>query len=275
MLTGLVALENTDWSRLHHAYGNATDTPGFLLDLLNDEPQARQKALEHLWSAIIHQGTPWTATGPAALVVAGFLSDERLDRGQSIRANLLSFLCSVAEAPEQMRVTEDELKRMAAYDIEPLIDAGDNEALYGSEDAANAFFARAVLGCIRAAPVLMRVMFESMENPSSHVRACAAMGAVALVKIRSLRGFARKVELKLLHLAQAAQDTDERSSLVLALGDLGYSPAAFLQDPSPPVRMCAALAPSLASDPDAITVLLNVLEHNAGDIDNWFVERPP
>jgi hypothetical protein len=77
-LTGLRALDNADWSRLHHAYGRATDTPGHLRALLEEDPEARKKALSHLWSAIILQGTPWTATGPAALVVAGLLSDERI-----------------------------------------------------------------------------------------------------------------------------------------------------------------------------------------------------
>jgi hypothetical protein len=95
MLTGIAALEHTYWSRLHHAYGRATDTPGHLRALLQDDLESREQAMSHLWSAIIHQGTPWTATGPAALVVAGLLSDERIDHVEPIRAGLLSFLVSV------------------------------------------------------------------------------------------------------------------------------------------------------------------------------------
>src|SRR5262249_3955927 len=49
----------------------------------------------------------------------------------------------------------------------------------------------------------------------------------------------------------------------------------FLSDPSPAVRMCAALAANLADDPAAIHELLKVLEHHAGEIDTWFVEKPP
>src|SRR5688572_20203384 len=170
MLTGLPALENTDWSRLHHAYGRATDTPGHLSALLNEDLESRKKAMDHLWSAIIHQGTPWTATGPAALVVAGLLSDDRLDRGEPIRAKLLSFLACVAEAPGQTGLSSEELERMAAFDIESLLDSDDDEALYGDEDAANSFYARAILGCIRAAPVIMTVMLEGLENSSPRVR---------------------------------------------------------------------------------------------------------
>src|SRR5688572_33357142 len=126
MLTGLPALENTDWSRLHHAYGRATDTPGHLSALLNEDLESRKKALDHLWSAVIHQGTPWTATGPAALVVAGLLSDPRLDRGHPIRARLLAFLVEVAEAPGSAGVEMDKLQEMAAFDIEPYLNSTDD-----------------------------------------------------------------------------------------------------------------------------------------------------
>jgi hypothetical protein len=275
MLTGLPALERTDWSRLHHAYGRATDTPGHLHALLQEDFESRQKAMSHLWSAIIHQGTPWTATGPAALVVAGFLSDERIDRGEPIRANLLSFLVSVAEAPEHAGLSIEELERLAAFDIDPFLDTEDDEALYGNEDAANSFYARAILGCVRVAPVLMKVMLEGLENATPYVRAWAAMGTVTLAKTDALRNYAKDIESQLLALAGAAQNTDERSAYVLALGDLGCSPVVFLDDPSPAVRMCAALAPSLATNPAAINELLNTLEHHAGHIDDWFVEKPP
>jgi hypothetical protein len=275
MLAGLPALECTDWSRLHHAYGRATDTPAHLRALLQEDLEARKKAMAHLWSAIIHQGTPWTATEPAALVVAGLLSDERIDRGEPIRANLLSFLARVAEAPEQAGYSVQELERLAAFDIDPFLDAEDDEDLYGNEDAANAFYARALLGCIRVAPVLMQVMREGLGNACPRVRACAAMGAVTLAKSEALRHEAKAIESRLLLLAQVAQDTDERSAHVLAMGDLGGSPIVFLDDPSPAVRMCAALAPSLATNPAAIDELLKTLERHAGQIDDWFVEKPP
>lgn len=275
MLTGLQALENNDWSRLHHAYGCAADTPGHLLALLQPDLESRNQAMSHLWSAIIHQGTPWTATGPAALVVAGFLSDERIDCGAPVRANLISFLASVAEAPEHAGLDIEELERMADFDIAPFLDSEDDEALYENEEASNSFYARSILGCIAVAPVLMKVMLEGLANDSPWVRAYASMGAVTLAKTDALRGYSRGIESRLLELAHAAEDTDERSAHVLALGDLGCSPILFLEDKSPAVRMCAALAPSLATSTVAINELLNILEHHAGQIDKWFVEKPP
>jgi len=273
MFTGLTALENTDWSRLHHAYGRATDTPDYLRALLREDADSRNQAMEHLWSAVIHQGTPWTCTGPAALVVAGLLSDPRIDRGHPVRVNLISFLVEVAMAATMEDVDLRTLEQEAAYDLEPLIDANDEEALYGDGEASSAFMARSVLGCIRAAPVLLKVMLEGLENPDPQMRANAAMGAVALCKTECLRERMPEVQEKLMTLAQAAQDTDERSAHVLALGDSGVSPSLFLEDLSPPVRLCAALAPGLESDPIALDELIGALE--TGKIDGWFVERPP
>jgi hypothetical protein len=275
MLTGLAALESTDWARLHHAYGRATETPDHLHALLEGNRRARQEAMSHLWSAIIHQGTPWTATGPVALVVAGLLSDERIDRGEPIRANLLSFLVSVAEAPDHARLSIEDLERMAAFDVEPFLDSEDDDAIYDNEAALESFYARSILGCIRVIPALMRAMLEGLSHGSPRVRACAAMGVVTLARTESLRDYSKDLESRLLALAQAAEDTDERSAHVLALGDLGCSPVEFLEDPSPAVRMCAALAPGLAADPTAIAVLLDSLEGHAGEIDSWFVEKPP
>ncbi|MEO3858064.1 hypothetical protein [Acrocarpospora sp. B8E8] len=53
----------------------ASDTPAHLRALTGDDEEAREEALDHLWGAVIYQGTPWSVTPPAALVVAGLLDD--------------------------------------------------------------------------------------------------------------------------------------------------------------------------------------------------------
>jgi hypothetical protein len=276
MLTGLAVLESTDWSGLQHAYGRATDTPDHLRAFVTGNTESREKAMDHLWSAIIHQGTPYTTTGPAALVIAGLLFNERLDSpDESIRADLLSFLVSVARVALATYDSIEELERFASYDIEEYIDSGDNEKLYEDEDAEKAFYARAILGCIKVTPALMKVMLEGMANMDLCVRTHASMGVAILVQIESLRHRTAEIESRLLALAHSAENTDERSAHVLALGDIGFAPVAFLEDLSPAVQMCAALAPSLAEDPAAIAILLNALEHHVNDIDNWFTETPP
>jgi hypothetical protein len=124
-------------------------------------------------------------------------------------------------------------------------------------------------------PVLMDAMLEGMSHPDGRVRIRSVMGAATLAKTEALRSRAQEVQQRVLALAGAAGDADQRCAYVLALGDLGDRPVSFLDDPSSAVRMCAALAPGLATDPAAINVLIETLEQHVGEIDDWFKERPP
>ena len=276
MLKGLAALRAIDWSRLHHAYDWATDTPGHLRSLAAGDDDAHREAMSHLWSAIIHQGTPWTATGPAAAVIGGLLLDDLLERvNEPACAELVSFLVSVAEIAEQSGWSREELEGQAAgYDLEPLIEARDDATLFEDVEAANAFYARSILGCAKVTPILAEVMLEGLASADPRVRTHASMGAVALAASESMRTHAEGLASRLTALARAAPDTDERCAHVLALGDLGIAPVEFLDDPSPAVRMCAALAPELASDA-ATGELLAALERHARRLDAWFTDRPP
>ena len=277
MRIGLAAVDDFDWSQLHHAYGRAVDAPSELRALLDRNPERRRAAVKYLWSAILHQGTAWTATAPAALVVAGLLEDRRLDRdGLDLRGELISFLESVAAVFENSGVSEDELKEMAAASrrLDELLQEGDDEALYQDEDASKAFYARSVLDCVRVTPALAEAVLPHLSNPDPPVRAHAAM---AMVTMRRALGPARAKELvaRIESMAVAARDPDERSALVLALGDLGVAPLSFLADPFPAVRVCAALAPAVSDDEGATAELLQALEKHAGEIDGWFHVRPP
>ncbi|MDB6173171.1 MAG: hypothetical protein JWL59_2482 [Chthoniobacteraceae bacterium] len=272
MPNGLEALEITEWSRLQHAYGHATDTPKHLRALLEKDAEARKEAIFHLWSAVIHQGTPWTATAPTAAVVAGLLSDERIDRGD--RANLLSFLVSVAEVAAQPDPAE-ELVLQAVVDIGSLPGADNEEAIYQSDEEMDACYARAILGCIQVAPLLLRTMLRELDDSNAAVRMRAAMGAVVLMRVNSLGNRTGEIKSRLLSMAQATHNNDERGALLLSMGELGFSPIDYLADPSGAVRMCAALAPGLAENPAAIDVLIEILQEHAGSIEEWFMENPP
>ncbi|MEV4823160.1 hypothetical protein [Micromonospora sp. NPDC049274] len=252
----------TEYATLLHAYGLAVDTPGHLAALAGDDPAARARALEHLWSAIIHQGTPWTATPPAALEVAALLSDPRVtDPG--LRAELLNFLAAVAEAGRMTEGLSEPDFDVNAVLAEVLRD-GDEEAIWEDERLPDALYLRAVLGCQQIVPALLATATAALSDPSPQVRAAAAytIGACG-------RGDASRLE----QLAEAAAP-DERAALVLAIGDLGIAPRRHLQDPHPGVRACAALAPALAGDPAATAELLAALDDPTA-ADDWFTNRPP
>lgn len=135
-MTGDAALEallrSVPWSGLLHAYGRATDTPDHLRALARPEAEGRKAALQHLGSAILHQGTPWTATPPVAQTVPHLLAQPALDVGSErpVRLPLLGFLTGVAEVVPASGLAREELLEMAgACDLAPWLATGDDEAL--------------------------------------------------------------------------------------------------------------------------------------------------
>ncbi|MFE4369068.1 hypothetical protein ACFRMN_12625 [Streptomyces sp. NPDC056835] len=180
---------------LLHAYGRAVDTPGHLDALAAEDPVARDAAVYHLNSAIVHQGTPWTATGPAteyvsAIVRRGAVTDE------ATLVMLLRFLGEVAESAAIG--AEDDIESLAlpaGRDIEAEIaamlesgevnvvdddgDSGNEDEdvaylLYDDEVRSNALFARAVLGCRAALPGIVAAAEYAGTHPDERVRAEAA-----------------------------------------------------------------------------------------------------
>ncbi|MCL2783817.1 MAG: hypothetical protein FWD80_07630, partial [Propionibacteriaceae bacterium] len=62
----------TDWHKLSHAYGKATDTPGLLNQLRGAD---WQQATNDLYASILHQGTIYTATLPAIAELTAIVLD--------------------------------------------------------------------------------------------------------------------------------------------------------------------------------------------------------
>lgn len=288
---GLAAVAETDWSRLFHAYGVASDTPDHLAALVHDAEKPRAEAVDHLCGAVIHQGTPWSATPPAALVVAGLLSDPRTARPSRdavsassglepvpLRAVLLGFLGEVAEAT-QPEVSEDEIRAVAhpegreaeiAATLKALLD--EDEDAWGDE-LADAIMARVVLDLRAVAPLLVDPVVACLDDENLHVRsrAIGTLAALALVP----GALARPADLtdRLERAAREAADHNERCALVLALGELGAAPRGFLTDPHPAVRVCAALAPALDGDAAAVHEVLAALEDPVA-ADSWLAVQP-
>lgn len=67
-----------DTQLLLHAYGLAGDAPPHLKALSGSDADAIAKAGSYLTSAIIHQGTPWPATGTVAGYVCSLVADGTL-----------------------------------------------------------------------------------------------------------------------------------------------------------------------------------------------------
>ncbi|MEY9212500.1 hypothetical protein NI17_005340 [Thermobifida halotolerans] len=291
---GWDAVADADWPRLFHAHGAAHDTPAHLRALVHGDGGATGQALDHLWSAVIHQGAPWPATAPAARVVAGVLAEESLSRlaggpatvapgtRRPLRAALLDFLAAVAEAGRP-DIPDDELAAAAfppgleqarldaALEAVLTRDAG----VWREEaECVGALMSRALVDIRSAAPALLEPALACLDDAAPRVRTSAAHAAVATAALLGDGSTDERLASRIADAARRARDRDERACLVLALGDLGQAPGEFLSDPDPAVRACAALAPALAGDCDATEEILTALTDPTA-ADAWFTHRPP
>ncbi|WP_238007465.1 hypothetical protein KZZ52_18995 [Dactylosporangium sp. AC04546] len=254
----MVPIDSGRFATLLHAYGRATDTPAHLAALAGADAAARTAALSHLWSAVIHQGTPWTVTPPAAEVIVALLP--ALDAAD-VRRSLLRFLAAVAEA--------------GSAEVEPVetdlsgLDELDEDEIWGEPDLAEALYVQAVLGCRALVPAMRTAAASCLSDEHSTVRAAAAYAIGACGAGAEAAALGPR-----LHALAAEAGPDERATLVLAAGTLGLGARRYLGDPHPGVRACAALAPDLADDPAATAELLAALTDPAA-IETWFAQQPP
>ena len=68
----------TNWNHLHHAYGLATDTPNHLQNLLSPNFDLRDDAVNHLFSAVVHQNTTYPVTPVVVQALLGLLHEPAL-----------------------------------------------------------------------------------------------------------------------------------------------------------------------------------------------------
>ncbi|MEV6930968.1 hypothetical protein AB0M46_41655 [Dactylosporangium sp. NPDC051485] len=175
------------FATLLHPCGRATDTPAHLSALAGGDAGARDEAVRHLFGRVIHQGTPLTATAPAALVVAGLLAGERLSgpANAELRVDLLDFLAAVATAG--WSYSDESLADMApppGFDVDAALaealESDDyEEEVYTDTPLGRALFRRGLLGCREAVPALLAAAEQALSDPQPAVRAAAAHAAAA------------------------------------------------------------------------------------------------
>ncbi len=212
-----------DWGRLRHAYGRATDTPGHLAALHGVDQEAVHTAVEHLDTAVLHQGFASSATAPAARVVASLVDRSAVEPGT--RDILVQFLGWVAQAT---------------------VHAEGNEAHFGQYLPALRETLEQTFQTVWA--------FVGADNPD--LRMIATTAAVWHARTETL-AHRRPVVAALLR--ERVADGEHRSWHVGYLAKLDGEVAEYLTDVDPDVRIVAALAPSMAGRADATAIIVEAL----------------
>lgn len=137
-----------------HAYGFADDALAHLKALTGGDEAAQRAATRYLHSAIMHQGTPWPATGPIAAYVARVVSSGAAPPG--VNESLRDFLAEVLDAVDLAHRSGGEQllrARVAALgaDLDAElreIDEEDIESAFMDEDFGDLVMAHAFLGVL-------------------------------------------------------------------------------------------------------------------------------
>lgn len=280
ILSGLPAtaqelLSGTNWESLKHAYGSGEDIAVSLCSLVDEDPEVRSGALAALDMAVLHQGSLYTVTAPAALFVAAVL-DHRVglaeheghlpwDDGppRSLRAALLDWLGRVAESAAY---GEDVVRDRTDWQWAPWHDETRREHDPGELAALHA--------CREIRPVLYDAVEPFLSSPDPHVRQAALGAAVPLLRAPELADRVPQAATLLRSCLGAASGRRERASVARALGVWGTDTCDLLADSDPAVRVCAALGPAPVDRPRALAVLLDALR-DPRTTDGWFPEPLP
>jgi hypothetical protein len=246
-------LDGTDWSVLEHAYGSADELSRLLPGLLGEDPGVAGEVLGVLDGAVLHQGTIYSSTAPAALFVAGILTDARTGitcgsslpwdgRIRPLRAALLEWLGLVGES--------------ASYCDDDPDDAGEAE-----------------MACQAIRPELYRAIAPFIWDVNTSVRSEAVVAAGHLLRAPGLTEFRAALAERLLESAPRSEPTD-RARLALILDGWRIAPRELLSDPDPAVRAYAATATTLDDDPYALAEMRAALR-DPDAVNRWFDGRHP
>ncbi|MEV7559874.1 HEAT repeat domain-containing protein [Streptomyces sp. NPDC089795] len=263
----------TEWDDLRHAYGSAGDIPPYLCQLVDADPETQAEALGMLEMSVLHQGSLYSSTPPAALFVAAILAHPQTsaehesffpwdDRARPLRAALLDWLGQIADSASYGEDPDSADEFGDEYDAEEGDEDEDRDEL------------EAIRACRGIRPELYDAVEPFLDDPHPDTRE-AALGAVSLLlKAPDLAELVPRAARRLRGVLAADGSRRERSSAALALGAWGQDTSSLLDDPDPAVRACAALATGCARMPHATAVLLEALQ-NPAEADQWFPDPLP
>ncbi|MEU6793099.1 hypothetical protein ABZ907_15490 [Nonomuraea wenchangensis] len=130
---------STDWSRLEHAYGAATDLPQLFQEI--GDPELAPNAWHELWSSLCHQGTVY----PASFAALPVLADVASGRLPGDQRSAISLAGRIVAEETQLHQSEycrerypaeiDELHRIVQHHLtEEPFDGDAHDYLYPLED---------------------------------------------------------------------------------------------------------------------------------------------
>ncbi|MCL2532875.1 MAG: hypothetical protein FWE39_01815 [Nocardiaceae bacterium] len=274
--------ETYDWDRLFHAYGVATDTPAHTEALMGVDETAFSNAMEHLYGAVLHQGTIYPATAPAVSAVAqavSFWSGNVDQKTASARVPaLVGFLDAAGESlalAEEMLADQSEDAPPSNEEEREFFEALSSDDEEEAEEAwespvPDVLMALAVPALRQQMNPVLEGLLQLMRSDASAHKA-GAVSALARWSGNSTPPYQQRVATVLSSFADSATERDDRAAAVLALGTVGADVSGWLADDDPAIRACAAL--HLPRSGSAAAELVRALTQPE-EADRWFDRKP-
>ncbi|WP_027341524.1 hypothetical protein [Hamadaea tsunoensis] len=261
--------DETDWARLFHARGPATDLPAKLAALCGADQEAASEALTFLWPRIFGGGRLTPATAPAVRYLVAILDDPTFGAGDDgILDGVLFLLREIARVTtgadiEKLRDRVDINDAVAVW-LDDYLAQPEPPEVHGwsdTDDPGRVLLDQALIDCFDLLPEAVAAVWPIPIDWPRWTRVMAACAASMLVRHPQLANLRGEVIAFHEEAARSTADRRECASYLIGLGELGVAPRAWLDDPRLAVRTCAALAPALAADDAAIDLLVRAAEH--------------
>lgn len=274
--------ETYDWDRLFHAYAVAMDTPAHLAALVAADETAFSTAMEHLYGAVLHQGTVYPATAPAVAAVAQAVSFWSADADRETASTRLPALVGFLDAAGdsltlagQLLEVEGEVVPPSDEEAREFFDALASDDEDVSEEAwaspvADVLMALAIPALRQQTNPVLEGLLQLMGSDAVAHKA-AAVSALARWNGNATAPYRQRVAAALRSFADSAAGRDDRAAAVLALGTVGADVSDWLADADPAIRACAAL--HLPRSGQAAEELVRALTQPE-ETDQWFERKP-
>lgn len=105
LLPELADLNTIEWHKLQHAYGEASDVPQAIRNLISSDAQLRQETLWQLFGTIYHQGTLYSATCAAVPFILRILQQPNVADRPAIAELITEISKSAVIDPAKLEAT--------------------------------------------------------------------------------------------------------------------------------------------------------------------------
>ncbi|SEM14729.1 hypothetical protein SAMN05414137_119116 [Streptacidiphilus jiangxiensis] len=242
------------WSGCVHAHGSAENIPAHIAAWRDGGPRQRLDSGDYLREANFAFGI-WPATAPTATALAVLLESGGLDEEQAqlplLFIDRIAHLCDLGSEAEALRErcgqhAGDIAAWVTAYgagdqDVRESMRSDESEALRLVHESSR-------LACFDVIPRLVTAVLPHLDDERIRRRGWLAATLAALARHPLVEVHRPLLSERVEKMAQAQTDPHELATALLALGDLGGTPRAWLEHPHIGVRWSAALATSLAAD---------------------------